>query len=72
LLKYSPKVFLVFKLPDGTAHSSFFRQSQRLGDIVSALWPKGKTELDQDKNVGELGLKNDDVIKVMKKRRWPF
>lgn len=72
LLKYSPKVFLVFKLPDGTAHSGFFRQNQRLGDIVNALWAGGRTMLDQDKSIGELGLKNDAVIEVRKKNRWPF
>ena len=64
----------MFKLPDGTTHSAFFRQNQRLGDIVSVLWPNGKTELDQDKNIGELGLKNDDVVKVGRdsKSFWPF
>ena len=72
MLKYSPKVFLVFHLPDGTTHSDFFRQSQRLGEIVQALWPGGKTELDQDKTIGELGLKNDTVIVVKKKNRWQF
>jgi len=76
LLKYTPKVYLIFKLPDGSTRGSFFRQSQRLGDIVSSLWPKGKTELDQEKNIGQLGLKNDDVIEVKgnnpKKPLWPF
>ncbi len=72
MLKYSPKVFLVFKLPDGTVHSGFFRQSQRLGAIIGALWPGGKTELGQDKSIGELGLKNDDVIVIKRKTRWPF
>lgn len=72
MLKYSPKVFLVFKLPDGTTKSAFFRQNQRLGDIVSTLWPKGKTGLDQDKNIGEPRLKNDTVIEVKRENRWPF
>jgi len=72
LLKYSPKVFLVFKLPDGTVHSSFFRQSQKLVDIIASLGVEGSTDLDQEKNIGELGLKNDDVIEVRKKKRWPF
>lgn len=71
-LKYSPKVFLLFKLPDGTTHQGFFRQSQRLGDIISALWPSGKTTLDQEKNIGQLGLKNDAMIEVKKASRWPF
>lgn len=72
MLKYSPKVFLVFKLPDGTTQQGFFRQNQRLGEIVSALWPGGKTGLDQDKGIGELGLKHDTVIEVKRKNRWPF
>jgi len=72
MLKYSPKVFLVFKLSDGSTHQAFFRQNQRLGEIVSALWPGGETELDQDKSIGELGLKNDTVIEVKRKNRWLF
>jgi len=71
MLKYSPKVFLVFKLPDST-HQGFFRPNQRLGEVVSALWPGGKTELDQSKSIGELGLKHDTVIEVKRKNRWPF
>ena len=72
MLKYTPKVYLIFKLPDGSTKGSFFRQSQRLGDIVSSLWPKGKTELDQDKNIGQLGLENDTIIQIKKANRWPF
>ena len=72
MLKYSPKVFLVFKLPDGTVHSSFFGQSQKLGDIIASLGVEGSTDLDQEKNIGELGLKNDHVIEFRKKKRWPF
>lgn len=71
-LKYVPKVYLVFKLPNSTTHQGFFRQNQRLGEIVNALWAGGKTMLDQGKSIGELGLKNDAVIEVKKKNRWPF
>ncbi|MBA7713288.1 hypothetical protein ES703_122289 [subsurface metagenome] len=71
-LKYTPKIWLIFKLPDGTTHSAFFCQNQRLGDIVNALWAGGRTTLDQGKSIGELGLKYDDVVKVKKKNRWPF
>lgn len=71
-LKYVPKVYLVFKLPDGTTKQDFFRQNQRLGDIVQALCPGGKTTLDQSKSIGELELKNDTVIEVKKRNRWPF
>lgn len=72
MLKYSPKVFLVFKLPDGTIKQAFFRPNQRLGEIVSALLPGGKTELDQEKTIGQLGLKND-VIKIgANPKFWPF
>ena len=66
MLKYVPKVYIVFKLPDGTSHQGFFRQNQRLGDIVTGLWPEGKTELDQKNTIGGLGLKNDDVIVISK------
>jgi len=69
-LKYMPKIWLIFKLPHGTTKQSFFRQNQRLGEIVSALWAGGKTNLDQSKTIGELGLKNDTVVEVRKKRRW--
>lgn len=76
MLKYSPKVFLIFKLPDGSTKQGFFRPSQRLGDIVSALWPKGKTEFDQEQNIGQLGLKNDTLIEIKDnpgpKSHWPF
>ncbi|MBU0846698.1 hypothetical protein KKH23_05860 [Patescibacteria group bacterium] len=72
MLKYIPKVYLIFKLPDGSTRGSFFRQSQRLGDIVSSLLPGGKTELDQDKNIGQLGLENDTIILIKKTNRWPF
>jgi len=72
LLKYTPKVWLIFKLPDGTTKSAFFRPNQRLGEIVGGLWLGGKTELDQEKSIGELGLKNDTVIEVKRKNRWPF
>jgi len=72
LLKYIPKVFLILSLPNSTTNQGFFRPNQRLGEIVSALWPGGKTELDQEKSIGELGLKNDTVIEVQRKNRWPF
>lgn len=65
-LKYSPKVFLIFELPDGTTHQDFFRQWQKLGDIISALWTGGRTKLDQDKSIGELGLKHDDIIAIQR------
>lgn len=68
-LKYTPKIWLILKLPDGTTHSGFFRQNQKLGDIVSSLCLGGKTTLDQGKSIGELGLKNDTAIEVKKKNR---
>jgi len=76
-MKYIPKVFLIFKLPDGTDHSGFFRQSQRLGDIIAGFGVEGKTEFDQEQNIGQLGLKNDTLIDIKdnlgpKKSRWPF
>ena len=73
-LKYTPKICLIFKLPDGSTHQGFFRQNQRLGDIVSSLCPGGKTKLDQGKSIGELGLKNDDVVEVKEESKsfWPF
>lgn len=71
-LKYVPKVYLIFKLPDGRTHQGFFRQNQRLGDIIASFGVQGKTNLDQDKGIGGLGLKNDTVIEVKKKNRWPF
>ena len=69
MLKYSPKVYLKFLLPDGSAKSGFFRQSQKLGDIIASFGAKGtarlgKRRLDQDKSIAELGLKHDDVIEV--------
>lgn len=66
MLKYSPKVYLKFRLPDGTIRDGFFRQPQRLGDIIAGFGIKGETELDQDKSIGELGLKNDDMVIVSK------
>ena len=66
-LTYAPKIYLAFKLPDGTTHSQFFRPNQRLGEIVNALCPGGKTKLDQSKSIGELELKNDTVIVVKRK-----
>ena len=68
-LKYTPKIWLIFKLPDSRTHQGLFRQNQRLEDIVNALWPGGKTKLDQGKTIGELGLKNDTVIGVKKRNR---
>lgn len=66
VVKYIAKVFLIFKLPDGTTKQGFFRQSQRLGDIIASFGIEGKTELDQEKNIGQLGLKNDTVITISK------
>jgi hypothetical protein len=68
-LKYSPKVFLSFHLPSGETREGFFRQSQRLGDIIASFGVEGKaklkkTKLDQGKTIAELGLKNDDVIEI--------
>ena len=72
-LTYAPKIYLVFKLPDGTTHSDFFRPNQRLGDIVSALMTGksklgvnklGRKSLDLEKSIGQLGLKHDDVITI--------
>jgi len=70
-LSYSPKVYLKFKLPDGSTKDGFFRQSQRLGDIIASFWGGGKTELDQSKSIGELGLKHDDVIVVSRENAHP-
>ncbi len=71
-LKYVPKVYLIFKLPDTTTHQGVFRQNQRLGEIVNAISPGGKTSFDQSKTIGELGLKNDTVVKVKRRQQWPF
>ena len=74
-MKYIPKVFLIFRLPDGTTRQGFFRPSQKLGDIIASFGVEGKTELDQEQNVGQLGLKNDDVIMIQaanRKPHWPF
>lgn len=70
-LKYVPKVFLRFKLRDGTTREGFFRQSQRLGEIIASFGVKGQTELDQEKNIGELGLRNDDVIDILGENARP-
>lgn len=74
MLKYSPKVFLLFRLPDGSTHQGFYRKNQRLADIVAAILQGGTTALDQSKSVGELGLKNDTLIEVKAASRgiWPF
>lgn len=69
MLKYSPKVFLVFKLPDGSTKEGFFRQSQRLGEIIASFGVKGKTKLDQGKTIGELGLVNDTVIEIKSRKK---
>jgi hypothetical protein len=70
-LTYIPKVYLRFRLPDGSSQEAFFDQLELLRDIVARLGvqgeaflinPEGKTKLDQNKNVGQLGLKNDDTI----------
>lgn len=68
-MKYIPKVHLVFKLPDGTTREGLFRQSQVLGQIISGFGVSGRAKLggvklDQGKTVGQLGLRNDDVIEV--------
>jgi len=78
-LKYIPKVFLKFKLPDGSTREGFFHQSQGLRGIIGNFGVKGRAfligepcwgviprraELDQSRNIGQLGLKNDDVIGV--------
>lgn len=64
MLKYTPKVYLKFKLSDGSIKEGFFRQSQKLGDIIASLGIQGETKLDQAKSAGELSLKHDDVIEV--------
>jgi hypothetical protein len=80
MLRYSPKVFLVFKLLDGSKRDGFFRQSQRLGEVISSLGIRGEPQIKVDRRIawlgrrmiqlddslslGELGLKNDDVIEV--------
>lgn len=73
-MRYVPKVYLIFKLPDGTTRQGFFRPSQKLGDIIVSFGVAGKTELDQEQNIGQLELKNDDVIviEVNRKSHWPF
>lgn len=70
-LKYIAKVFVKFKLPDGSTREGFFRQSQLLGDIIASFGVEGKTNLDQSKNVGQLGLKNDDVIDILGENARP-
>lgn len=72
-LTHTPKIYLVFKLPDGNTHAQFFRPNERLGDIVSALMAgkprlgvnrlRGK-RLDPEKSIGGLHLKHDDVITI--------
>ena len=69
MLKYISKVFLKFKLPGSTTREGFYRQSQPLREIISSFGVSGsaklgKVKLDQSKNVGQLGLKNDDVINI--------
>jgi len=68
-LKYSPKVFLKFKLPDGSTREGFFRQSQRLGDIIAGFGVKGKAKLGRNKldtnlTIAELSLRNDNLIEL--------
>ncbi|GAJ07370.1 unnamed protein product [marine sediment metagenome] len=80
-MRYISKVYLKFKLPDGSTKEGFFRQSQGLRGIIGSFGVKGKaflvislevggrarlgkTTLDLSKNIGQLGLKNDDVIRV--------
>lgn len=67
-LKYVPKLLLILKLPDGTTHQAFYRQSMKLADVINTVWPKGKTKLNQNKTLAELGLKNDSIIVVSKGR----
>ena len=73
MLKYSPKVFLKFQLPDGSSREGFFRQSQRLGEIIASFGIEGEprikigrkmTKLDSSLSLSELGLKNDDIIEL--------
>jgi hypothetical protein len=69
MLRYIPKIFLLFKLPDGTTKADFFHQSELLKDIIASFGVKGEpylqgNKLDQDRNIGQLGLKNDDRIEV--------
>lgn len=70
-MKYIPKVYIRFKFPDGSTRGGFFRQWQRLGGIIASFGVEGKTELDQSKSIGQLGLKHDDVIVVSKENAHP-
>jgi hypothetical protein len=70
-LKYVSKVFLIFKLPDGSTREGFFRQSQRLGEIIASFGGEGKAKLGKRKldislTISELQLKNDDLIFISK------
>jgi hypothetical protein len=74
-LNYVPKVYLVFRMPDGSTRADFFRQSELLSDILTrfgvgrdASLLQGRfgrrRRLNLDKNVGQLKLKNDDIISL--------
>lgn len=65
MIKHQPRVFLRFRLPDGTMREGFFRHWQKLGDILKIIEIEGRTELDQEKDITQLGLRNDDVIKIL-------
>jgi hypothetical protein len=77
-LTYVPKVFLKFKLPDGSTREGFLRQSEVLRDIITRFGVEGaaslstgrfgrRRKLNQDKNIGQLKLKNDDTIVLKRK-----
>lgn len=69
MLKHSAKVCLRFRMPDGSVKVGWCTAMTKLGDIivgfgVSGTAKLGKKTLDQESNVGQLGLKNDDLIGI--------
>jgi hypothetical protein len=72
-LVYVAKVYLVFRLPDGSTRQGFFRQSELLKDVIARFAVEGdafrkgrKRKLNQTRNIGQLKLKNDDVVVINK------
>ncbi len=63
-MKYIPKIRLVFRMKDGTEKEGMFPQGAVLWDVMTHLGVKGRTSLDPGKTLGELGLTNNQVIKV--------
>lgn len=69
-MRYIPKVWLKLILPDGKVIEGFFHKPQVLRDIIVGFGAEGeafleKKKLNADKNIGELNLKNDDIITIV-------